>query len=141
MHPSTVVTTAPVLAPEVPHRYERVAPRPFDTTRSILEQTASVVEGDVHDVYFSYEPCAGPRTHFRVRDARAIVGSDTPQEFEVQILGGPLPNGKWIHVSEVPMLAVGARYILFLRNTDWTFSPTIGRLALRKTQLSGREAG
>jgi hypothetical protein len=38
-----------------------------------------------------------------------------------------------------PRYVLGAQYVLFLRNTDWRFSPVIGDLAFRREVIAGKE--
>lgn len=115
----------------------KIAPRAFDTTREILEQTAAVVEGDVSDVSFDYDDCAGPRTKLKVTNTRTLLGTTVSGDVVLSVFGGPLPNGKWVEASEMPQFALGARYLFFLRNTDWTFAPIIGDLAYRHETIAG----
>src|SRR5262249_24808072 len=72
-------------------------------------------------------------------DASSLVGSRVDSEVAVKVLGGPTPAGTWVRVSEIPQLTLDSEYIVFLRNTDWTFSPIVANLALRVETLAGRE--
>ena len=42
-------------------------------------------------------------------------------------------------MSELPQLALDSQYVVFLRNTDWTFSPIVGNLVFRVETIAGRE--
>ena len=43
-------------------------------------------------------------------------------EIDVAVPGGPLPNGLWLHVPDVPSFLPGAQYLLFLRpRADGTY--------------------
>jgi hypothetical protein len=60
-------------------------------------------------------------------------------QVNLRVLGGPTPRGTWLAVSELPQLALDSQYVVFLRNTDWTFSPIVGNLAFRVETIAGRE--
>ncbi|HEX9016796.1 MAG TPA: hypothetical protein VF960_12460, partial [Chloroflexota bacterium] len=47
--------------------------------------------------------------------------------------------GTWVSVSGIPKLALGAEYVVFLRNTDWTLSPIVGDLIFRRETEGSRE--
>jgi hypothetical protein len=129
----------PLAEPVIPPGYKKIAPGSVDTSDAILSQTAAIIEGDVSDVNFTYDGCAGPRTNYVITGARTLVGTEVPSQVTIKILGGPMPNGSWIKVSELPKLALDSHYVIFLRNTDWTFSPVVGDLALRREVIGGRE--
>jgi hypothetical protein len=50
-----------------------------------------------------------------------------------------MPNGSWAKSSAQFPLAIDAEYVIFLRNTDWTFSPIVATLAFRREQVDGQE--
>ena len=97
--------------------------------------------GTLKDVRFTFENCAGPRTDFSYvfSDASPLLGTRVDSAVSVKVLGGPTPNGTWVNVTELPELALDSEYVVFLRNTDWTFSPIVGNLAFRVETLAGRE--
>ena len=116
----------------------KIAPRAFESMRAILEQTAAVVEGDVSDIAFDFDDCAGPRTKVKVVNAHSVLGTTVTTEIVLSIFGGPTPDGHWFRASEMPRFALGSRYVFFIRNTDWTFAPIIGELAYRLETIAGR---
>jgi hypothetical protein len=116
----------------------RIAPGAFETVRDLLGQTAAVVEGEVFEVRHAFEDCAGPRTHVRLRDVRSLIGTEVPAQVELRVFGGPLPNGFWAEASGVPRFALGSRYVVFLRNTDWTYAPVLGAHAYRREVVAGK---
>ena len=105
----------------------------------MLSQTAAIVEGDLSDVQFTYDDCAGPRTNYVLTNARTLAGSTVPSQVKISILGGPMPDGSWIKVSELPRLALDSHYVVFLRKSDWTFSPVVANLIFRRETIGGRE--
>ena len=101
-------------------------PTPADTLAAVLRQTAAVVEGDVEDVSFHFDEVEGPRTVAIVTNLFVHLGSlgkAPPSSMEIRSFGGFLPDGREITATHVPELAPGKRYVLFLRNTEWTLSP------------------
>ncbi|MEO7403769.1 MAG: hypothetical protein ABIU95_08890, partial [Burkholderiales bacterium] len=116
----------------------KIAPRAFESMRAILEQTAAVVEGDVSEVAFGFDDCAGPRTNIKVVNARSVLGTAVANEIVLSVFGGPMPDGRWFQASELPRVALGARYVFLLRNTDWKFAPILGSHAYRVETIAGR---
>jgi hypothetical protein len=101
-------------------------PSPADTLADVLRQTCAVIEGDVEDVSFKFDEVEGPRTVAIVTNVFVHLGSlgtAPPSSVEIRSFGGFLPDGREITATHVPELAPGKRYLLFLRNTEWTLSP------------------
>jgi hypothetical protein len=140
--PSNPVTsTVPVLRePVVPVGYTKIPPAPADSSGGILAQTATVFRGKLKDVQFTYDDCGGPRTSYVFSDASPLLGEVVSSDVNLSVLGGPTPRGTWLTVSETPKLALDSDYVVFLRNTDWTFSPIVADLAFRVEKIGGREA-
>jgi hypothetical protein len=130
---------AEVEEPALPAGYRKIPPGSYDTSDQILRQTGAIVRGTLEDVHFEFDKCGGPRTVYRFTDASSIVGTAVNRELTVKALGGVLPNGNWLSVSTVPRLALDSEYVLFLRNTDWTFSPVLANMAYRREVVGGRE--
>jgi hypothetical protein len=128
-----------VLEPPVPAGYTKIAPAPADTSAQMLAQTAAVFRGTIRDVRFTYDDCGGPRTNYIFSDASSLLGSPVAREVSLSVLGGPTPQGTWVRVSEIPSLALNSEYVVFLRNTDWTYSPVVAQLAFRREVAGGRE--
>jgi hypothetical protein len=136
----TYETTGEALPePVVPAGYQKIAPAPADDSRQMLAQTSTVFRGALKDVRFTFENCAVPRTTYVFSDGSPLLGTRVDATVEVKVLGGPTPNGTWVNVTELPALALDSEYVLFLRNTDWTYSPIVGNLAFRIENIAGRE--
>jgi hypothetical protein len=105
----------------------------------MLAQTATIFRGTLNDVKFTYDDCAGPRINYVFSDAIALAGTEVQSRVTLKVLGGPTPRGTWLGVSELPQLALDSQYVVFLRNTDWTFSPIVGNLVFRRETIAGRE--
>jgi len=136
-----VISTAAALAQE---RDELLAdlifPAPFSTLRLLAPQIYSVVRGTVDDIHFEYDDCLGPRTVVRFREVEVILGGALEdRSFELRDIGGPLPNGVFVGVTELPRYVLGGDYVLVLRNTDWRYSAVIGDLAFRAETVAGKE--
>ncbi|MDI1428312.1 hypothetical protein [Polyangium sorediatum] len=101
-------------------------PSPADTLAAVLRQTAAVIEGDVEDVSFHFDEVEGPRTVATLTNLSVHLGSlgaSAPNSVEIRSFGGYLPDGREIVATHVPELVAGKRYVLLLRNTEWTLSP------------------
>jgi hypothetical protein len=139
--PGDRTTQEPAQEPVVPAGYQKIAPAPVDTSRQILAQTSTIFRGSLKDVQFTYDGCSGPRTDYVFSNSSPLLGEKVEVEAQVnlRVLGGPTPRGTWLAVSELPQLALDSQYVVFLRNTDWTFSPIVGNLAFRVETIAGRE--
>lgn len=136
--PSPILRTSSTEDPRPAPKATKVAPRAFESVRDLLEQTAALVEGEVFEVGYSFDDCAGPRTRVHLREATSLLGTTVPPELELKVFGGPLPNGLWAEASGAPRFALGSRYVVFLRNTDWTFAPVLGSHAYRREVIAGK---
>lgn len=125
--------------PVVSPGYQKIAPAPLDSPAQMLAQTAAVFRGVLKDVSFGYDDCAGPRTHYVFSDATTLVGVQVQPQVMLKVFGGPTPYGTWAEISEHPQLALDSEYVVFLRNTDWTYSPIVGNWVFRREMLAGRE--
>ncbi len=134
-----VPTGPPVLEPNVPAGYTKIAPAAADGSTAMLAQTAAIFRATLKEVRFTYNDCSGPRTNYVFSDASSIAGETVPAETTLKVFGGPTPRGTWASASELPQLALDSQYVTFLRNTDWTFSPVVGNLVFRVEMLAGRE--
>lgn len=126
--------------PSVPEGYRKIAPTTIDGSRQMLAQTAAIITGRLKEVRFSFDNCSGPRTNYVFSDATTLLGAPVGSEVTLSIFGGPTPWGTWIRSSESPHLALDAQYVVFMRNTDWTYSPIVGSLIFRRETVGGREA-
>jgi hypothetical protein len=125
--------------PIVPIDYQKIAPAPIDSSEQMLAQTATIFQGVLKDVQFTYDDCAGPRTNYVFSDSTTLAGVQVQPQVTLRVLGGPTPFGTWVRVSELPQLALDSQHVVFLRNTDWTFSPIVGNLVFRGEMIDGRE--
>ncbi len=134
-----VATQAPLEQPALPAGYIKISPAPLDTAAQKLAQTAAIFRGKLKNVGFTYDSCGGPRTEYVFGSASTLAGVAMPADLTLKVLGGPIPSGSWVSVSEQPRLALDAEYVVFLRNTDWTYSPIVSDLVFRVEALGGRE--
>jgi hypothetical protein len=116
-----------------------VRPRSLHDLASVVRQLNAVVQADLRDISTDYDRCEGPRTVLHLAGVRSLLGSPHPDTMSLRVFGGPLPGGRYAKVSESPRYLAGRRYLLFLFNTDWRFSPVIGDLAFRIESAAGAE--
>ncbi|MFM0007490.1 hypothetical protein PQR57_41910 [Paraburkholderia dipogonis] len=133
---SACSTPALTASEAVPADY--IAPTSFQSVAEMVPQLHSVVEGDVEFERFDFDDCWGPRTVLRVTEIKPVVGDFPGPSIELYLFGGPLPDGSFVEVSELPRFVSGERYVLFLRNTDWRYSPVMGAHAYRIMSISGK---
>jgi hypothetical protein len=95
-----------------------------------LQSTASVVEGEVIDISFSYDEWYGPRTNVTLRNVVTHLGSFADREVMLPMIGGPMPNGHRLVVSDQPKFQYGCRYMVFLLRGRWQESPVMSSFAL-----------
>lgn len=114
-------------------------PRTFGTLSELLPQVNSVISGRVDGIRFDYDDCDGPRTVVQLTGVKTLLGDQRSEQLELRTFGGPLPDGEYVYASELPRFVLNAEYVVFLRNTDWRFSPVIGDWALRKYTIFGKE--
>jgi hypothetical protein len=107
-----------------------------------LGQTAAIVEGTVSNISYTFDeaPGEGPREVAILTDLVVHAGGGGVLEEPIEILSlrGFLPNGDSITVSHTPILTPGKRYILFLRNTYWRFSPILLDYYFRRETLQAK---
>ncbi len=116
-----------------------VRPAALSDLASHVRQLNAIVLADVRDISANYDRCEGPRTILHLRNARSLLGSPHTDSMTLRVFGGPVPGGRYAHASESPRYVAGGRYLLFLFNTDWRFSPVMGSLAFRVENIAGRE--
>ena len=127
------------VSPEIAQRVARPA-KAFNTIRSVLEQTAAIVEADVADITTSFDATAGPRTNVVLTNVVETSGRFSfGSTLTLPVFGGPLPDGRIVQASHLPKFVKGARYVIFLANHDWFFSPVLGELAFRVETVGGQE--
>jgi hypothetical protein len=111
---------------------------PVVDLQSALTQTSAVIEALVTAVQYEYSDEQGPWTRVTLANVRPLFGT-APPVGEIRQFGGPLPDGRMVVASELPVFVEGKEYVLFLRNTKWNVSPVVGDLALRVEAVEGNE--
>lgn len=124
-------TTQPLHAAPVAGAVKTRVGRPVVDLRSILDQTAAVISGDVTDVAYTYSDTEGPRTRVTLSKVVTHAGEKQPASLTLPIFGGPLPEGGFLDPSHTPHFEVGGSYVVFLRNTDWYMDPTVDGCVFR----------
>ena len=109
-----------------------------NSTHGILEQSAAVVEGVIQNVSFEYDERKGPRTVSTLKIDAVYAGAKPNDMIRLSMFGGPTDDGQIISTSVFMNFIVGARYIVFLRNGEWFYSPATAA-ALRVDSSLGRE--
>ncbi len=106
----------------------------LDAVRSpadALANTAAVIEGHVARMGYTYDPAAGPRTVATFDQVKTHLGRLTLPEFSVATLSGPITQNRWLYIPELPQLAQDTRYIVFVTNVDWFYSPVVADYLFR----------
>ena len=109
-----------------------IVPDRFDSIGTLLPQLYAVIRGTVADISYDYLDCQGPRTVVKLHNVETLIGERVGDDIELRTFGGPLPNGNYVSASELPRYVADTSYVVFLRNTDWRFSPVMGDLAFRE---------
>jgi hypothetical protein len=125
--------------PAIPAGYGKIAPTPLDSPTEMLAHTAAIFRGTLKDVRFTFDLCGGPRTLYVFEDSASLAGVAVEKNVTLKVLGGQTPAGTWVSVSELPQLALDSQYVVFLRNTDWTYSPIVSNLVFRQEIVGGRQ--
>jgi hypothetical protein len=114
-----------------------VRPRALRDLASAVRQLNAIVEAEVHDISTDYDQCEGPRTVLHLSGVRSRLGMSHTDTMSLRVFGGAMPGGRAVEMSESPRYVLGQRYLLFLFNSDWRFSPVIGDLAYRVQSVEG----
>jgi hypothetical protein len=96
-----------------------------DSPLDALASTAAVIEGRVTAIASTYDRVAGPRTIATLADVRAHLGSYDGRTLDVAMLGGRITDEKWLFIPELPRLTQDTRYVVFLTNAEWFYSPVV----------------
>jgi hypothetical protein len=114
-----------------------------DVLCSALAQTSAIVEGTVASITYTFDeaPGEGPREVVKLVDVEVHVGGGGVLEhpIELLLLGGYLPDGDILFVSHMPVMSVGKRYVMFLRNTYWKLSPIVLDFYFRRETVQARQ--
>lgn len=105
--------------------------RDIQSTRDALASTAAIVEGSVVRHAYAYDETAGPRTVATLIDLTAHFGTYQDRTLDVAMLGGRITDDRWLYIPELPRLTEDTRYLLFLTNVDWFYSPVVADYIFR----------
>jgi hypothetical protein len=139
MHCALRAATAAALLAAGAAPAHSATPRGLDSLRGIIERTAAVVEGDVTAIRYDYDEREGPRMRVSLGDPRVHLGNAPAGPLQLQSMGGPLPDGRFLLIPELPRFSEPGHYLVFLENTTWFYSPVVGALALRVEVVDGAE--
>ncbi len=126
---STAVVQQPIVAASA-----QIQARPIRGFRDLVEQTAALVEGVITRVENEYSEDTGPWTVYVLNEVVSHLGT-VGRGVCIRQAGGTYPDGRRSFPSSFTPMAVGGRYVVFLRNTKWHLSPVLGGLAFRVEQL------
>jgi hypothetical protein len=99
--------------------------RGVSTPLDALAGTAAIVEGDVKGFTYTFDPAAGPRTVATLSDVVTDFGSYRGSTVDIATLGGPINDKQGLFIPELPRLTDDTRYLVFLNNVNWFFSPVV----------------
>ena len=105
----------------------RAVETPFDA----LASTAAIVEGTVKENIYTFDRAAGPRTVATLVDVTTDFGRYGDRTLELATLGGPISEKQELLIPELPQLTDETRYLVFLTNADWFFSPVVENYVFR----------
>src|SRR5215469_16336824 len=115
-------------------------PGAAETLERILDQTSIIIDGRVTQIDYTYDDQSGPWTVATLSEVRTLLGEAVGSTLTVRTRGGHLPDGRFLAVPELASFKEGERYVVFLRNTSWSWSPVVRNFALRVVSDGGREA-
>lgn len=105
--------------------------RAVETPRDALASTAAIVEGAVRENTYTFDRMAGPRTVAPLVDVTVDFGRYGDRTVELATLGGPFSEKQELFIPELPQLTDETRYLVFLTNVDWFFSPVVENYVFR----------
>lgn len=105
---------------------------PGPTLPALLKRTAAVIEGEVADISFEFDDWNGPVTVIALESVETHLGPFDSTSVQLRLAGGPLPNGRWMEVSELPVFRMATRYLVFLRRGPWHYDPRVESLMVAK---------
>lgn len=124
-------------------------PKPLDAGRlcSLLEQSSGLVEATIDEVIYTFHPFRGPREDVVLGNLTVHFGTVPGNGLTLRSFRGPLeppfdpedPNEVFVDATEMPRFVAGARYLLFLRNSSWFYSPVVGTGAFRVETIGTKE--
>ncbi|MEA2600479.1 MAG: hypothetical protein QOF89_1471 [Acidobacteriota bacterium] len=96
-----------------------------------LSNTAAIVEGAVKENTYTFDRMAGPRTVAPLVEVITDFGRYGDRTLELATLGGPISEKQELFIPELPQLTDETRYLVFLTNVDWFFSPVVENYVFR----------
>ena len=105
--------------------------RAIGTPLEALASTAAIVEGTVKENAYTFDEKAGPRTVATLTDVRADFGRFSDTTLPLATLGGPIDEKRGLFIPELPLLTDDTRYLVFLTNVSWFFSPVVESYVFR----------
>jgi hypothetical protein len=114
--------------------------RAVQTPLDALASTAAIVEGTVTDNSTTFDKNAGPRRVTTLSSVTVDFGSFADKTLSLATLGGPINDTQGLFIPELPILTDDTRYIVFLTNATWFFSPVVENYAFRiENDAAGNE--
>ena len=105
--------------------------RVVETPLDALANTAAIVEGTVRENTYTFDSAAGPRTVASLADVITDFGVYGDRTLQLATLGGPVNEKQGLFIPELPRLTDDTRYLVFLTNVDWFFSPVVENYVFR----------
>jgi hypothetical protein len=105
--------------------------RGAETPLEALANTAAIVEGSVRGIGYTFDAAAGPRTVATLVEVTTDFGRFGDRTIDVATLGGPIDERHALFIPELPRLTEDTRYLIFLNNVDWFFTPIVGHYLFR----------
>lgn len=105
--------------------------RPVESPLDALANTAAIIEGTVKENFYTFDSQAGPRTVAPLVDVTMDFGRCEDRTLELATLGGPIDEKQELYVPELPRLTDDTRYLVFLTNVNWFFSPVVENYVFR----------
>lgn len=90
----------------------------------------AIVKATVDEVWQQYDEKLGPRTKVRLRDVVTLAGRE-PDSDTFSQLGGPMPDGDFLSISELPTFVAGATYLIAFGKGPGVITPTWAGLVFR----------
>jgi hypothetical protein len=101
------------------------------STLDAISNTAAIVEGHVVDYRYAFDAASGPRTTATLSNVTTHFGTFRNHTLTVATLGGPITQRRWLFIPDLPRLTVDTRYLMFLTNVDWFYTPVVGNYIFR----------
>ena len=105
--------------------------RAIQTPLDALASTAAIVEGTVRENTNTFDSAAGPRTVATLTDVTTDFGRFGDRTVQLATLGGPISEKQELFIPELPQLTDETRYLVFLTNASWFFSPVVESYVFR----------